>query len=54
MPEFKMKLLDDIQNALGEVRPLIEVGDKGITPASVKKINEITTRLDDQIVKKTP
>ena len=54
MPEFKMKLLDDIQSALGEVRPLIEVGDKGITPASVKKINEITTRLDDQIVKKTP
>ena len=54
MPEFKMKLLDDIQSALGEVRPLIEVGDNGITPASVKKINEITTRLDDQIVKKTP
>jgi hypothetical protein len=54
MPEFKMKLLDDIQSALGEVRPLIEVGNAGITAASVKKINEITTRLDDQIVTKTP
>ena len=54
MPEFKMKLLDDIQSALGEVRPLIEVGDAGITAASVKRINEITTRLDDQIVTKTP
>ncbi len=53
MPEFKMKLLDDIQTALGEVRPLIETGDAGISPASVKKINEITTRLDDQIVTKT-
>jgi hypothetical protein len=54
MPEFKMKLLDDIQSALGEVRPLIEVGNAGITAASVRKINEITTRLDDQIVTKTP
>jgi len=54
MPEFKMKLLDDIQSALGEVRPLIETGDSAITAASVKKINEITTRLDDQIVTKTP
>ncbi len=53
MPEFKMKLLDDIQSALVEVRPLIEVGNAGITPASVKKINEITTRLDDQIATKT-
>ncbi|MEP6685657.1 MAG: hypothetical protein ABJB22_02670 [Verrucomicrobiota bacterium] len=54
MPEFKMKLLDDIQTALGEVRPLIEGGDAGISAASVKKINEITTRLDDQIVTKSP
>jgi hypothetical protein len=54
MPEFKMKLLDDIQSALGQVRPLIEVGNAEITPASVKKINEITTRLDDQIITKTP
>jgi hypothetical protein len=53
MPEFKMKLLDDIQSALGEVRPLIATGEAGITAASVKKINEITTRLDDQIVTKS-
>jgi hypothetical protein len=36
------------------MRPLIEVGDKGNHARVVKKINEITTRLDDQIVKKTP
>ena len=38
-----------------EVRPLIDVGDAHISPASVKKINEITTRLGDAIVtKKSP
>ncbi len=40
--------------ALVEVRPLIDVGDARISPASVKKINEITTRLGDAIVKKSP
>jgi len=52
MPEFNLKLLQDIQAALGEVRPLIDVGDASISPASVKRINEITTRIDAAIVTK--
>src|SRR6476646_5374622 len=54
MPEFNMKLLQDIHSALVEVRPLIDVGDAHIPPASVKKINDITTRLGDAISKKSP
>jgi hypothetical protein len=54
MPEFNLKLLQDIRAALIEVRPLIDVGDAHIPPASVKKINDITTRLGDAITKKTP
>ena len=54
MPEFNLKLLQDIQDALGEVRPLIDVGNTRISPASVKRINEITSRLDEAIVTKTP
>jgi hypothetical protein len=53
MPEFNMKLLQDIQAALGEVRPLIDVGNANISPDSVKKINEITSRLDEAIVTKS-
>jgi hypothetical protein len=54
MPEFNLKLLQEIQSALVEVRPLIDVGDAHIPAASVKKINDITTRLGDAITKKTP
>ena len=54
MPEFNLKLLQDIHSALVEVRPLIDVGDGHIPPASVKKINDITTRLGDAITKETP
>ena len=54
MPEFNLKLLDDIRAALVEVKPLIDVGNKKIPPDSVKKINDITTRLGDAITKKTP
>jgi len=54
MPEFNLKLLQDIHEALKEVRPLIDIGDAHISPASVKKINEITTRLGDAITKKSP
>jgi hypothetical protein len=54
MPEFNLKLLQDIHQALVEVRPLIDVGTAHIPPASVKKINDITTRLGDAITKKTP
>ena len=53
MPEFNSKLLQEIQAALGEVRPLIDVGDTPITPQAVKRINEITTRVDEAIVTKT-
>lgn len=52
MPEFNMKLLQEIESALGEVRPLIAPGGENISPAAVKRINEITTRLDDAIVNK--
>jgi hypothetical protein len=54
MPEFNLRLLQDIHAALIEVKPLIDVGDGHIPPASVKKINDITTRLGDAITKKTP
>lgn len=50
MPEHNMKLLTDIQDALVQVRPLIDVGEGKISPDSVKRINEITTRLDGEIV----
>src|SRR5437763_12439561 len=53
MPEFNLKLLQDIHAALIEVRPLIDVGDARIPAASVKKINDITTRLGDAITKKS-
>src|SRR4051795_171704 len=52
MPQFNSKLVQDIQVGLGEVRPLIDVGNAPISPESVKKINEITSRLDDAIVTK--
>lgn len=54
MPEFNLKLIQDIHAALIEVRPLVDVGEAHIPPASVKKINEITTRLGEAITKKTP
>lgn len=54
MPEFNLKLLQDIQRALVEVRPLVDVGDAHISAASVKKVNEITSRLGEAITKKSP
>jgi hypothetical protein len=51
MPQFNSQLLQEIRTALGEVRPLIEVGGP-ISQDSVKRINEITTRLDAAIVSK--
>ncbi len=53
MPELQVALLGQIQSSLEEVKPLIDV-DRPITAASVKKINEITTRLDDGIVTRKP
>ncbi|MGH7937978.1 MAG: hypothetical protein ACREFG_05680, partial [Chthoniobacterales bacterium] len=49
MPEFNVPLLGQIRRSLVEVKPLIEV-DKPISAASVKRINEITSSLDDRIV----
>ena len=53
MPEFntQTQLIQEIQGALVEVKPLIATNQK-ISPDSVKKINEITTRLDYAIVTK--
>jgi hypothetical protein len=54
MPEFNLKLLEDIRMALVEVRPLIDVGNAPISADAVRRINEITSRLDQAIVTKTP
>jgi hypothetical protein len=53
MPEFKTEtpLIDQIQGALVEVKPLIATPQK-ISPEAVRRINEITTRLDSAIVTK--
>jgi hypothetical protein len=53
MPEFKSQtpLIDQISGALSEVKPLITTSEK-ISPESVRKINDITTRLDSAIVTK--
>jgi len=50
MPEFDLAIIREIQGALVEVKPLIDVGNAHISSESVKKINEITTRLDYGIV----
>ena len=52
MPEFNLPIIKDIQGALGEVRPLVDVGPGKISSDSVRKINEITTKLDSGIVTK--
>jgi hypothetical protein len=49
MPEFDLPVMGQIKNSLEEVKPLVE-SDKQIQPASVKKINEITAKLDHAIV----
>ena len=52
MPEFDLPIIHQIQDALVEVKPLIDVGDRRIPPETVKKVNEITTRLGQGIVTK--
>ncbi|HEY1768661.1 MAG TPA: hypothetical protein VGG02_00220 [Chthoniobacterales bacterium] len=49
MPEFTVPILGQIRSSLVEVKPLIDV-EKPISAASVKKINQITSGLDEQIV----
>ncbi|MGI8891717.1 MAG: hypothetical protein ACR2G0_13165 [Chthoniobacterales bacterium] len=53
MPEFNVPVINEIKTSLGEVQPLIET-DKPIQPASVKKINDITSRIDNAIVTRNP
>jgi hypothetical protein len=50
MPEYSVPVVESIKHALVEVRPLIDTGSKPISADAVKKINEITTRLDGEIV----
>src|SRR2546421_556177 len=52
MTEFaaKASIIRDIEKSLGEVRPLVDVGTAKISPESVRKINEITNKLDSGIV----
>ena len=50
MPEFKLPIIREIEDALLKVKPLIDVGSARIPRESVKKINDITTRLGDGIV----
>src|SRR5438045_4577587 len=54
MPEFveKAPIIRDIQTGLGQVKPLVDVGSAHISAESVRKINDITTRLDNGIVTK--
>ena len=54
MPEkYNVNIIREIQTALGEVKPMIAGGGGAkISAASVKKINDITTRLDNGIVTK--
>ena len=52
MPEFNLPIIRQIQDALVEVKPLIDVGDRRIPAESVKKVHEITTRLGHGIVAK--
>src|SRR2546430_16524811 len=52
MPELNLKLLHQIQDALVEVKPLINIGNTRISAESIKKVNEITTRLGNDIIKK--
>src|SRR6266516_2158544 len=52
MPEFDLPIIHQIQDALVEVKPLIDVGDRRIPPETVKKVSEITTRIGQGIVTK--
>jgi hypothetical protein len=49
---YNVPIIQAIQQALGEVKPMIDVSNARISAASVKKINEITMRLDNGIVTK--
>ncbi len=50
MPEYRTPVIESIKGALVQVRPLMQGQAKPMSPDAVKKINAITTRLDDEIV----
>jgi len=50
MPEYRVPVVESIKRSLVEVRPLIDTGNRSISPDAVRRINEITTRLDGEIV----
>jgi len=52
MSEFNLPIVHQIQDALVEVKPLINIGNARISAESVKKVNEITTRLGNDIIQK--
>jgi Rieske Fe-S protein len=52
MPEYNSSIVREVQTALGQVKPMIDVGNARISADSVRKINEITTKLDVGIVTK--
>jgi len=52
MSDFNVPIIHQIQDALVEVKPLIDVANARIPAESVKKVNEITTRLGNDIIKK--
>src|SRR6266849_6217245 len=52
MSEFSLPIVHQIQDALVEVKPLINIGNAPISAESVKKVNEITTRLGNDIINK--
>jgi hypothetical protein len=52
MPEYNLPIIREIQDALGHVKPLVDVGSNRISADSVRKINDITTKLDNGIVTK--
>src|SRR5213595_2338598 len=52
MSDFNLPIVHQIQDALVKVKPLINIGNARISAESVKKVNEITTRLGNDIIKK--
>jgi len=52
MSEFNLSMLHQIQDALVEIKPLFNIGNARISADSVKRVNEITARLSNDIIKK--
>ena len=48
--KYNVPVVESIKHALVEVRPLVDTESKPISPDAVKKINDITTRLDSEVV----